>query len=232
MMADVEKSPISALEPDRGARIPHSLLSSDRSGAARAQLEGFIHEQYAAAFDAQLSVFQPNLLGLADRSGVLLGAGGIRPGWCGEPFYLDAYMDQPAERELSAQLGHFVPRAAIAEVGSLVTTAPGGGRWLIVTLAAWLEGAGLEWIVFTATGPLQRLLNRAGARLIDLALADPGRLSDHITDWGRYYDTNPRVMAMNLAENREQAAGWALGFEWLVARAFMEGTRHAARKAA
>ena len=50
-------------------------------------------------------------------------------------------------------------------------------------------------MVFTATRELISIFNRLGLPLLALAPADPARLGEAASTWGRYYDTQPVVVA-------------------------------------
>ena len=96
------------------------------------------------------------------------------------------------------QFEHLEQRLArdhVVEVGHLASEKPGSSLHVIVALARHLAQAGYEWVVFTATRELVRLFTRLGLPLLALAKADPARLGDEAAAWGRYYDTQPVVVA-------------------------------------
>lgn len=183
----------------RRAPIPTclSLLRSPSEG--RADVERFIQVCFARAWGAQVTEFLPWLAALRDDSGELLGAMGMRQAEMG-PLFLEQYLDAPVEGVLSARAGAPVGRGGIAEVGNLTAMVPGGGRWLMTAMTGCLHAAGREWVVFTGGAELQNACHRLGLYPLVLGPADPARLMPSDTDWGRYYDQRPVVMAGRVSE--------------------------------
>lgn len=168
---------------------------------ARGAAEAFVSEAFNAAYGARIAHFMPNLMTLRNDSGRLLAVLGMRgPG--DHRMFLEQYLDQPVDQVLSAATGVPVDRRALVEVGNFAVGAAGGGRWLITALTAYLYSAARTWAVFTCGPELQNAFRRLGIQLIDLAAADPNRLSPDEQDrWGSYYAQRPRVMAANVAQS-------------------------------
>lgn len=158
---------------------------------------------YAAAYGARIQHFLPILLGLCDVQDALLGVIGTQFGTDPSRMFLEVYLDQPVEQALSAAVGEPVRREALAEVGNLAALQPGAGLPLVSTLAAYLDGAGVAWAVFTATDALRAGFRRRGLSLTDLGPADGSRVGIQLADWGRYYATDPRLTAIRIDAIRE-----------------------------
>ena len=61
--------------------------------------------------------------------------------------------------------------------------------------------AGFEWVVFTATPQVRKVLAVLGLRTHVLCEADPARLTQgSAQEWGRYYASSPRVVAGRVPE--------------------------------
>lgn len=221
--ASLVPAPPARLVPAR--RRPSGLLRGGSSPEARTALERFVAEQYAAAHDARVTSFQPELIGVVDDSGRVLGAAGLHYGSDPSPFFLECYLGEPVERVLSRRLGRAVERTGLAEIGNVAARQPGDGCWLVGTIGAWLDGAGVEWAVFTATARLRALLARLGFALVELAVADPARVPGGAAEWGRYYESDPRVAAVSFRAHRDYAVRWVLGLDPLLTAAFEEGAR-------
>jgi hypothetical protein len=71
---------------------------------------------------------------------------------------------------------------------------------MVAHVPAYLMAHGYQWIVFTATGALQQILAGFGAPLVELARADGASVATARDEWGRYYETDPRVYAGCLAD--------------------------------
>ena len=183
-----------------------SLLVASLPSALRTELEEGIRATYASAYGATIRHFLPLLLGLRDERGELLGVIGAQAGRDPAPMFLEAYLDRPVEDELAAAVDARVGREELAEVGNLAALQPGAGLLLVSTLAAYLDGVGLRWSIFTATEPLRVAFLRRGLELADLAPADGRRLGERLADWGRYYRTAPRVTAAHIGTLRATLA--------------------------
>ena len=185
---------------------PPSLIVASQPSELRAELEAGIRATYAAAYGATIRHCLPLLLGLRDESGALLGVIGAQPGSDPGPMFLETYLDRPAEEVLAAAVGGPVRRQVLAEVGNLSALQPGAGLMLVSTLAAYFDGSGSRWAIFTATESLRGTFLRRGLELVDLGPADGRRLGDALVDWGRYYQTAPRVTAALIGNLRARFA--------------------------
>lgn len=199
-------APPRALADRRALLAPVVRVDCRTPGSdGRAELEAYVAAVFACAWRARVTSFLPLLVGLRTEDGGLAGVIGARPARGAGRLFLESYLDQPVERVLSARLGLDVPRASLVEVGNLASHRPGAGRLLVGTLANLLDGLGAPLAVFTATQPLRTCFARLGVAPIDLAPADGARLGPALADWGRYYDSDPRVCAVPVAEVRDAA---------------------------
>ena len=164
-------------------------LDSPRRDAA----EHFIRSVFSRHYAAQVRSFAPDLMLLeqADRITAAAGWRGAAQG----PLFLETYLDAPVEAHIARLAASPVARERIAEVGNLAAITPGGGARMILTLAEHLDRLGYEWVVFTATQELIGIFAKLGLPPLALGVADPARLGESASDWGRYYDSQPVVVA-------------------------------------
>lgn len=165
---------------------------------SRSDVERFIQLVFKRSCNAHISHFLPYLLSMREE-GRLTAALGLRQAKKASLF-LEAYLDRPVENALAARIGRPIDRSRLVEVGNLAAGHGGGARALIITLTAYLKGAGYEWVVFTATRRVRNNFANLEITLIELAQADPQRLGPERHDWGSYYDQYPVVVAGNIAE--------------------------------
>lgn len=170
----------------------------DPRHARRAEVEGFIAHVYRARYGAQLRSFLPHLLAFHDDAGRLRAAVGLRTGDEG-PLFLEQYLDQPAEAAIARHGRDPGSRAQLVEVGNLAALRGGDARALIVHLTSALHAAGLRWVLFTATRQVRNAFDRLHLDTVVLADAEHARLRDDPSDWGRYYDVQPKVLFGDLA---------------------------------
>ncbi len=171
----------------------------------RARLEAYIADTYRSTYQARISQFYPLLLGM-NITGETEAVVGLRPGFC-RPMFLEHYLDLPIEQEIAALARCPVDRASLVEIGNLVSTRRGGSQLLFVVMAAALERAGYQWMVFTATPQVQKLVRRFNVELHDLANAEARQLGLQAEDWGSYYATRPKVMTCNIPKAMAVARG-------------------------
>jgi len=183
--------------PDNGARIRpcsrHTLVAYESHDARRARIEAFVQQAFARRHAAHVRSFMPTLLALEGRGGRVCGVVGFRNA-SAEPLFLERYLARPVEAELSARTGRRIERDGIVEVGNLASLSCRAAFHLVAILPRVLMERGNRWIVFTATSAVRGILEKFSAPTIDLASASRECI-DKPDEWGRYYDSDPRVMA-------------------------------------
>ncbi|HET7202376.1 MAG TPA: thermostable hemolysin [Steroidobacteraceae bacterium] len=179
--------------------------------AARPELECYVGAAFQTRHGAVVRSFMPTLLAFRDRSGALRGVAGVR-GAHEERLYLEQYLARPIEQALAAALEAQgvtrIPRQEIAEVGNLAGASCRAAVRMVAHIPAWLMSQRYAWIVFTATDALRQILAGLDAPLLELARADRASVATSRDDWGRYYETDPRVYAGRLRD-AERLAGFA-----------------------
>ena len=131
--------------------------------------------------------------------GRIVAAAGYRR--ASEPLYLERYLDTPVEEAIRARTGAAVDRAHVVEIGHFASARHGAGRRLMTLLARHLLSVGARWAVTTATHELRLLYDRLGLQAWWLADARPGAVGEQASDWGRYYEHAPAVLAGPIARN-------------------------------
>jgi hypothetical protein len=205
-----------AVLPARGADEQPLKLSILASAARdRGAVEKFIQDRYASNYGASLTQFHSLLLKIENERAQIHAALGFH--YLGsDPVFLERYLSQPVQEALAhrAGLASTPGRDALVEVGNFAARTRGGARHLVAALTAYLHSAGAEWAVFTAVGVLRNTFSRLGIRLVEIAPATREALpATERAGWGRYYDTNPWVVAANVRQAHE-----ALGPPWLPAQ--------------
>lgn len=205
----------------------HAHLSLHRAGdASRADLEHFIHQRFATAHHADVQHYLPELLALNDSRGRLVAAAGVRLANEG-PLFLERYLDQPLEREVSRIAGTDLERTGMVEVGNLASLSAGSARIMIIAVTWLLAARGLQWVAFTGAATLINSFQRLGLVPTVLAPASPERLQGHVDQWGTYYDQRPQVYAGNIGYGFD-ALTQAGVFQRLGFPALVEEAGHAA----
>jgi hypothetical protein len=177
------------------------LAEAEARAPERPELEAFVRAAFARKHDASVASFMPTLLSFRDASGELRGVIGLRSA---EPkrLYLEQYLEQPVEAAIAAATGNLVQRHEVVEVGNLAGANCRAAMRMVAELPSYLLARDYRWIVFTATSAVRGILQGFGAPLVELARADGGRVAGGEDRWGRYYESDPRVLAGYLPASR------------------------------
>ncbi|MBE0438966.1 MAG: thermostable hemolysin [Gammaproteobacteria bacterium] len=167
------------------------------SSASRYSIEEYISERFSVSYQAKVSHFLPYLLS-TQLNGALSAAVGFKPANATKSLFLENYLDDPIEAVMAKLMSQPIARNKIVEIGNLTSSRRGSSQMLFILIAATLQQAGFEWVVFTATKHVQQILSKLDLDTIEVCDADPQRLSDRGDSWGSYYNNQPKVLAGNL----------------------------------
>ncbi len=181
----------------RLAGIRPGFTFLEPAAAGRAQAEAYVANCFADAYRAQVTSFAPQLFAMS-CAGRLSAVAGIRSAER-EALFLEQYLDDPVEQAVAAAYGKPAPREQIFELCSLASRRPGISYLLYVMLAHVMHRAGYRYAIFSGTRQVARIVDKLQFVVADLAPADPARLGPAAADWGDYYRTEPRVMAIDIA---------------------------------
>jgi hypothetical protein len=179
---------------DAGFQSSWILASTDHPD--RRLIENFIRECFFAEYQARIRHFLTDLVCSMGAHGIAAAVG--FSGAMNRELYLEQYLACPVEEALRQATGVCADRQAIIEVGNLASFSPGGARSIILALARHFHEQGLEWAVFTGVPTLINTFARLGIPGHDLGEANPEKLRDRESDWGTYYLSRPRVMAVSV----------------------------------
>lgn len=178
---------------DRRRCQVHELSLHQANDPHREALEQFVRDVFASRHGARVCSFMPNLLAMRNDHGAICSVAGFRCA-ADQVLFLERYLDQPVERAIAVACGQQISRSQVVEVGNLAGRNCRSAMRLVLDLPRILLDRGHRWMVFTATDTLRGILASYQAPLLDLAAANASRAQSSGDDWGRYYDSNPRVM--------------------------------------
>lgn len=163
----------------------------------REAVEHFIMDVYAASYGARIDIHYPTLMSIQDEAGTILAAAGFRYA-AEETLFLEQYLTAPVEQILNT------PRNRIVEIGNMASGGGGASSFLFAALSAYLNHRSFTDAVITGTDFIEKRLRSLGLRPRRLAAADPALLRDNGENWGRYYDTNPHVLAGSIGKGYQK----------------------------
>lgn len=161
--------------------------------ALRPAVEAMVRNVFYTEYDARIAAFPEHMIVVLDADGLPRCAAALRDAHTG--FFSEQYLDRPLEQAIGAVRGCVVPRSAVLELGSVAASRPGALLLLLRGFAHVGLEAGYRWGVFTATDRLRRLAQRFSLEISDLGPASAARVANP-QDWGRYYEHDPRVCAV------------------------------------
>jgi hypothetical protein len=185
------------LQPQLNINVHYSHSQS------RSKVEAFILDKFQDRHSATIREFMPVLIDLG-YDNTKNAAIGIRPG-VNRPFFLENYLDGSIEYALKELIGVSVDRERIVEIGNFAANHVRVGSLLFTLLAKVLLEAGYQWMVFTATNEVEKMINKLGCRQTILTDANASRVEQSSSDWGSYYDNNPKVIACKLQDTIDRA---------------------------
>ena len=181
--------------------LPGFALVSEQSQPAYQEACEYIAKRFEREYKARLQHFMPHLMTMHCLKG-LSGTVGMRPAVNNgsvKKLYLEHYLSQPVQQEISVAVSQAVTRNKVVEIGNLVASKRGVSQLLFLLMTRTLLEAGYEWVVFTATKTLRNTLDHLSFPYQCLASANPACLPDPERHaWGAYYASDPLVVAARL----------------------------------
>jgi hypothetical protein len=188
-----------ALKPSNVSQLQVSAIGYNCDG--RAKTEAFIKKGFNNAYGANINVTTPYLLSL--QQGNLKSALGVRN--AKECLFVEQYLSLGIELELE-KMGVSIARKNIAEIAHLYSNAKVFTLPLLLVTAIALHFKEFEIMVFTGTAHVLNLISKTGIDVHLITKADPQKLVKTDTNntesdnWGSYYQSNPQVAYICLAD--------------------------------
>jgi len=164
-----------------------------RNHPDRALVEGLIRDVYAREYAAKVDSFADQLIAMPNTEGGYMAAAGLR---IGGGFFSEIYLDQPIEVLLSKHWQPPAQRGDIVEITTLAAAHPHASQALMAGILGYARANNIRFAFFTVTERLHMLLKRVGVPAEELAPATAAKITNP-DDWGHYYATNPRVVAIH-----------------------------------
>ena len=168
----------------------------DASSSERIKLEQFIKDLFKRRHGANIQHFMPDLMALSRRDGSIMAVCGLRKA-DRESLFLERYLSSCIEDTISDLQGETVSRSAITEIGNLAVDQPENIRRLLASINLHLHKTNTDWAVFTGICTLKNALIKLNIPLLSLGVAHIDAIPpEERSDWGRYYQEKPEVMAI------------------------------------
>lgn len=173
--------------------MPYEFVAASMDGGTRRDLENFVKDGFAKKYQADINTFMPILLGI--RAQGLRAVMGVRRGT--QPLFVEQYLPMSIIESLQKH-GIWTERTNVAELGNLYSQSQRFTLPLLMTVVMGLYLSEVNYLVFAGTDKVRQLLGKLKLPLTFLADANPALLQDDGTQWGSYYDNNPKVMFLDV----------------------------------
>jgi len=161
----------------------------------RNDIEAFIRKGFYNTYQAKVSISTPHLLALSN--GNYKAALGIRNGH--DDLFIEQYLSTPIEQQSIFGLNK-VKREDIVELSHLFSNAKRFTIPLFMVTAVSLFCLNYKYLVFSGTQQVIDLITHSGVPTTFISNAEQHKIQNSTDDWGSYYSTNPKIIAVSLLE--------------------------------
>ncbi len=176
-------------------KSPFDIQLTPLGGRKRNDIEAFIKQGFAKAYDAKISITAPYLLSLSN--GNFKAALGFRPGQ--DNLFLEQYLSSTIEQQ-GVFIENNVKRQEIVEVSHLFSNAKRFTIPLFMVTAVSLFYLNYKYMVFSGTETVVNLIANTGVPVTFICNAEQDKIQTSNDDWGSYYSSNPKIVSVSLAE--------------------------------
>ena len=171
----------------------HLIKAFLPSHQVRRDIENYIAGVFRHRFSARLDDFMPLLVILEKPDGEIAAALGIRFA-DQQTLFAEQYIHKEIDHVVLEQFNILDHREHIIEIGSLASTESGYARHLFLAMTKILTQWKFQWLTFTAIPVVVNVFKKLKLNPIEICNAKLKDLANTKTDWGSYYDKNPKVM--------------------------------------
>jgi len=168
----------------------------DEYNPQRMKAETAVKKIFRSAYGADISSYLPYLL-TAEAYQSVDAVVGLRRA-LDQTLFLEQYLPQPIEYAIKDINGLTVSRKNLIEIGNLVSCKAGISRQLFIVLALALAKADIEWVSFTATSQVEKLLAKLSLFPVVIGQANAQAIVSGEDSWGSYYVHSPNVSVGNV----------------------------------
>jgi len=159
----------------------------------RSSVEEFIWDGFNKYYRANVQHYLPNLI-YVEAMSKIRSAMGIRAASNG-PLFIEKYINAAIESCFSDEA---IARDEIAEIGNLHGTNKLFTQQLFIVTALATAKAGFSKLVFCATPQVKTMMESLLMTTVNIGEADPKRLGNEAEHWGNYYESSPKLIAIDI----------------------------------
>jgi len=199
LTATTQSQMVTSLKKQKGSLIDKQLnfeiQLAPLGSKQRNEIEAFIKQGFSKAYGAKISITTPYLLALSN--GKYKAALGIRNGH--DDLFIEQYLSGTIEQQ-AIFIDNKIKRQEIVEFSHLFSNAKRFTIPLFMVTAVSLFCHNYKYLVFSGTEKVVKLLDNAGVKTTFIGNAEHHKIQASTDDWGSYYNSNPKIMAVSLSE--------------------------------
>lgn len=184
----------------------------------RARVESYIQNVFRKHYQADVRDFHPLLMTIENGSGEIISALGLRFAH-EQKLVAEAYARQDIGQLFNEKLHINAHREHMIEIGNLASSHSGHAKFLFVAMTRVLSDWHFRWITFTAVPAVINVFRKLQLKPVEVCPAQLKDLTNTRSDWGAYYQHQPRVMLGDIASAHsfleQQGSYQRLDFQWL-----------------
>ena len=184
----------------------------------RKTVEAYIHEVFRKRYGAHVVDFYPLLITIENCQGEIIAALGLR--FASEhALVVEDYAHQNMSALLERNLHASGQRKNMIEVGNLASSHSGYAKFLFVAMTRILSDWHFQWLAFTAVPSVLNVFRKLKLNPVEVCDACHEDLQGSQSDWGDYYQHQPRVMLGDILSAHQyleqQGSYQRIDFQWV-----------------
>lgn len=186
--------------------------------AGRTRVENYIHDIFRRHYKADVHDFHPLLITIENSNNEIISALGLRFA-DRQPLVAEEYSDKEISILLTENLKTFGDRKHTIEIGNLASSHSGYAKFLFVAMTKILADWNFQWLTFTAVPSVINVFKKLKLNPVEVCMAHLKNLKTSYSDWGDYYQHNPRVMLGDITSAHrfleQQGSYQRINFQWV-----------------
>ena len=184
----------------------------------RTRVEEYIQTIFSKHYKASVNDFHPLLITIENNHNEIIAALGLRFAEQ-QRLVAEEYSDKEAEYLFSEHFKINGERKNIIEIGNLASSHSGYAKFLFVAMTRILTDWHFQWLTFTAVPSVINVFKKLKLNPIEVCMAHLSNLKYSNSNWGEYYQHNPRVMIGDIRSANhfleQQGSYQRINFQWV-----------------
>lgn len=186
--------------------------------AERNRVENYIQNIFSKHYKASVHDFHPLLVTIENASNEIIATLGLRFA-DHQRLVAEDYSHREVNHLLNENLNVYGDRKHMIEIGNLASSHSGYARFLFVAMTKILSDWHFQWLTFTAVPAVLNVFKKLKLNPVEVCMAHLHDLKVSNSDWGEYYQHQPRVMLGDITTAHrfleQQGCYQRINFQWV-----------------